>query len=1209
MPPNRTRLRLPSSLCTDTPTGADLYPFDSEEAKHLQNTGMERNGGILPIYEKETTFATAGLHSLYTKSGDLLQVDAAHNVRINDTVIGNVGTYAVTNRNALFGYSDAAWTATNTIIGIVKVGSAIRVDEINPATMAVLHSRSTTFVMPGVAILNVVLVKYVGMAYGDSLQFILSNNGVSYILNETGATVAMLGGQTWTSRTSASARIWRSVCWSPALGLFCAVANDGLVAQQIMTSPDGITWTSRTSASAREWTSICWSPELSLFCAVAELGAAAGQVMTSPDGIVWTSQTSANARIWTSVCWSPALGLFCAVANDGLVAQQIMTSPDGVVWTSQTSASAQQWRSVCWSPELSLFCAVAADGAVGVQLMTSPDGVVWTSQTSASAQQWRSVCWSPSLGLFCAVAGDGAVGVQVMTSPDGIVWTSRTSTSAQTWASVCWSPELGLFCAVAGDGAVGVQLMTSPDGVVWSSQTSASAQVWTSVCWSPALRIYCAVASDGAVGVQVMTTANVVTAANFGWKFEANRYLVGNNGAGSFAIGDVATTMTAIADATWAVVDRFAGTAFSRAILTFPVKKNAANLLTGIGEVGHNQAGVYSAIPTYYGVPLGAVTVTFTKNISGPGYTEATFTRSDTGTNIYYYLAPIMSHAPGLWYDYAQSQTHTLCAGYGRLTDFVGNALGATCSLRVVLVGEQPALLSAGVLSSGNTLPTDCLGVPLTNVGEFDEYFVPHVVDNGSSRLNCIYRYNGTLFFFTIQSGATNTLRRVSDNIYLANSLSPVNCIDVKRRILTLGANDYNGRILFRSAAAILGASAKAVGIMQGQHVNSIDTGDKLITQTFSTSTNLVPAIELPTFVDRAVPDFGVNIYLADIYSTTYRSVNVMAAMGDLADTLYVQDTRIPFAIGYLFVEDVMQTEVETIFTGVAAIGSTDVEYDYLCYELGNQLAGQFEAFRLFGQTYLFDGASIYLTTFSGAAYTGKGAPVAPAAGMVLVASSPTVVYFLSAFDNSIYTFDGGRALSKFTRMNDEAVISQGAFSTRDNTLVLESTTDLLWVRDGVVTRNAKKTTQTGLELYDTADGLVIANNTMSWQYTYDALSGSTIVPLVWQSGYFGLTGNVQGALAAFIITLYSATRAAASFMVTIDTFDVERELHQETPFKVKPADWTPLGFYRLRVVPKQLLSLGVSIGLKTPDRLVINDVVAEFAPDAVALPAAARSK
>ena len=312
---------------------------------------------------------------------------------------------------------------------------------------------------------------------------------------------------TWTSRTSASARQWFSVCWSPEKGLFCAVAYDGLIATQVMTSPDGTNWTSRTSASAQQWTSVCWSPEKGLFCAVAYDGAVGVQVMTSADGITWTSRTSASAQLWRSVCWSPELGLFCAVAVGGAVGVQVMTSPDGITWTSRTSASSRNWSSICWSSELNLFCAVAYDGLVATQIMTSPDGINWTSRTSSSAEAWRSVCWSPELRLFCAVASSTIPGNQVMTSLDGITWTSRVSASAQSWLSVCWSPELGLFCAVASNGVVGVQVMTSPDGTTWTSRTSASAQLWYSVCWSPQLSLFCATAINGLVAAQVMTSA------------------------------------------------------------------------------------------------------------------------------------------------------------------------------------------------------------------------------------------------------------------------------------------------------------------------------------------------------------------------------------------------------------------------------------------------------------------------------------------------------------------------------------------------------------------------------------------------------------------------------------------------------------------------------------------------------------------------------
>ena len=51
----------------------------------------------------------------------------------------------------------------------------------------------------------------------------------------------------WTLRDSAADNEWYSVCWSPELGLFAAVAYSG-TGNRVMTSPDGINWTSRVSA-------------------------------------------------------------------------------------------------------------------------------------------------------------------------------------------------------------------------------------------------------------------------------------------------------------------------------------------------------------------------------------------------------------------------------------------------------------------------------------------------------------------------------------------------------------------------------------------------------------------------------------------------------------------------------------------------------------------------------------------------------------------------------------------------------------------------------------------------------------------------------------------------------------------------------------------------------------------------------------------------
>ena len=306
----------------------------------------------------------------------------------------------------------------------------------------------------------------------------------------------------WYVKLSATSNNWMSVCWSPELGLFCAVADSG-TDNRVMTSPDGVNWTIRTSAANNGWYSVCWSPELGLFCAVAYSGTG-NRVMTSPDGINWTTRTSPADNFWLSICWSPELSLFCAVSIDG-TGNRVMTSPDGINWTIRSSAADNEWYSVCWSPELSLFCAVSKSGT-NDRVMTSPDGITWTSRTPAADYWWRSVCWSPELGLFCAVSATSA-GDRVMTSPDGITWTLRTSAADNQWYGVCWSPELGLFCAIANSGT-GDRVMTSPDGINWTSRTSAADNSWQSVCWSPELGIFCAVSNAG-TGNRVMVNTSI----------------------------------------------------------------------------------------------------------------------------------------------------------------------------------------------------------------------------------------------------------------------------------------------------------------------------------------------------------------------------------------------------------------------------------------------------------------------------------------------------------------------------------------------------------------------------------------------------------------------------------------------------------------------------------------------------------------------------
>jgi hypothetical protein len=176
----------------------------------------------------------------------------------------------------------------------------------------------------------------IGLVGGDDLTVKVSGDGVRFtealrINRHSGRAVfrslqrdgrpgnAVLrnhvAGAPWISSVSGANNNWRSVCWSPELGLFCAVASSGS-SNRVMTSPDGAAWTLHPAAVDNKWRAVCWSPELELFCAVAD-GGTGDRVMTSPDGFSWTAGQSAADNSWFGVGWSPELGLFCAVSLTG----------------------------------------------------------------------------------------------------------------------------------------------------------------------------------------------------------------------------------------------------------------------------------------------------------------------------------------------------------------------------------------------------------------------------------------------------------------------------------------------------------------------------------------------------------------------------------------------------------------------------------------------------------------------------------------------------------------------------------------------------------------------------------------------------------------------------------------------------------------------------------------------------------------------------
>ena len=196
-------------------------------------------------------------------------------------------------------------------------------------------------------------------------------------------------GITWTLRTHASEGYLWSVTYGN--GLFVALSYYG---SNALTSPDGVTWTARSIPSGG-WRSVAYSPTLGLFAAVSEV-AASNNVMTSPDGITWTRRTNPDAAEgWLSLCAGPG-GMFVSVTSPAASKQKTIRSTDGTTWTVSTNIPAPSPGE--WGPALGyngttlVALASGLGGSPGVTAR-STDGVNWTTGSSPAGQNWSSVVW------------------------------------------------------------------------------------------------------------------------------------------------------------------------------------------------------------------------------------------------------------------------------------------------------------------------------------------------------------------------------------------------------------------------------------------------------------------------------------------------------------------------------------------------------------------------------------------------------------------------------------------------------------------------------------------------------------------------------------------------------------------------------------------------------------------------------------------------
>ncbi len=359
-------------------------------------------------------------------------------------------------------------------------------------------------------------------------------------------------------RTNFTLTKWNSICWSPSLNLFVAVAGgENTSINRVMTSTNGINWNLQLATEYNNWSSVCWASDISMFLAVSDNGN--NRVMTSTNGINWSSQISHNNQwrqiVWSNrfnigmaisnnntnspimittngtnwlpisldikkqlncISWSPILNKFCILSNNNnpniyFSKWQLAPAPIGTITTGTINNISNTCRDVKWIPELNMFIVVGLSGKV----LTSTNGNTWNVITTISSSLTiNSIAFSPSLNLLVAVCNSQTY----LTSPDGINWTSRTGLVNYNWISITWGNNMFVAIAQTPTSANNA-IMTSTNGTDWISRTAINNSSWNKVKWINNLNIFMAVSST--------TTDRIMTSSNgINWNLQsASLYL------------------------------------------------------------------------------------------------------------------------------------------------------------------------------------------------------------------------------------------------------------------------------------------------------------------------------------------------------------------------------------------------------------------------------------------------------------------------------------------------------------------------------------------------------------------------------------------------------------------------------------------------------------------------------------------------------------
>lgn len=1242
----------------------DVFDFGDKTAPHNANTGIERNGGIANIYEQEVVYSEAGSHYL-TEDGHVLSAETvagnAKIIRVDGKAVGQVSSYGVQSRTEIDGYDDVALTADGTFIAIRLAQTTVTITELSLANV-VLNTRSVSFSnLSGLApyFSSLSIIRYQPMHYVDSQEFALRMGQTVVILKEATPSQVIslgIGGDVFAlfpggASITAVGKYKDFIVFGSSDGRVASFdgqhfrASDGSGIGRGPFNPNTAVGSAQTIISIIEF-----SPRVDVSYLVIATQTGSGRV-ASWDGLAWKNYNGTgsgagpfdnNAALagpifgaatyltryyvifggtgrvasWddTGATWKNYNGTGSGAGPfDNGTAVGANTPRSGIEYAGRFALGAQGGRLASWlSGAWTLYTAgsglsnnatvVGAHDIISLAVLGSilfigggSNGGRLGSWDGANFKNYDGTGTGTGPSSNAAVVGASSIVKMTVLGTTMVFIGGAGGNVYGSWDGTAFKNSNGTGTGTGIFGATAV-ISGSPTGGITYTYLGISMII---VCNTGGFTYVDYLNRQGVFFVISGSTANAQLLINtdtagylFFYRFEQGSYFAIIEGNSSNVSYLISSTNTLIVLPGKYAIPQVASAKTRMLVVKTPEISGVASI-ESFFTVGYSDFVTYTTAPVYPTNDTANVNALNTNGngpVIGYNYVDVLYRTTASATDIRNLYLPNPTPTPIQFWKLTQGNTDTNINGYGKLNNMLGAPTTKPFEFRSVLINGQQSALSVAMIDG---LATDALGVLITNVGEWDDTYAPQIVNDDT----ILYRFDGRFYIVKIGTNIPAFFDKITSDLYKLNTIHPSNLYSDRDEILYASSMDYHGQEFFTATAAP-GVAQLVASVLTTQYSNSIDVGDKIVLINPVAAANIdVFGARIPSNYGVALP-FAVDTYINDEYSFSTLSNSIEVVLPDKVDTLYIPDDRIPVALGADY------------FGSTAVIGGVTIilNPDYDGYIIGNDITGTFIAFVLYGQTYLFDSNFIFLAEIQANVLTNT-TRIAPADGLIYIASSPTAIWFLSQFDNSLYTFEGGRNLTKAQRFTSTTAIQQGVWSVRDDTLLLETVDSLIWIRDGVITQNTKKSNQTDLQLFETTDGIVISNNATKWRYTYSALAGSTVVPLSLKTAYFGINSNMRAIAKSLIVTVYSPTRAALTITLTHDGYDQDRQYVQSEVFTIKPTDYTQNGYCRLRLQPKDQRTIGSSLQYDCDGYALIQEMVMIFEPEQSAIIAGNRSK